>query len=30
LVAAIGDLDYEADLPPPPEPCLTCYKLYGV
>jgi MoaA/NifB/PqqE/SkfB family radical SAM enzyme len=30
LVAATGDLDCEADLPPPPEPCLTCYKLYGV
>jgi len=30
LVAATGDMDCGADLPPPPDPCLTCYKLYGV
>lgn len=30
LVAATGDAGSEADLPPPPEPCATCYKLYGV
>jgi MoaA/NifB/PqqE/SkfB family radical SAM enzyme len=30
LVAATGDAGYEADLPDPPEPCRTCYKLYGV
>jgi len=30
LVVATGDASYEADLPDPPEPCLTCHKLYGV
>ena len=27
---AVTDASYEANLPPPPSPCLTCYKLYGV
>ncbi|HWU40160.1 MAG TPA: SPASM domain-containing protein, partial [Candidatus Acidoferrum sp.] len=30
LMAATGEAGYEANLPPPPSPCLTCYKLYGV
>jgi len=30
LMAATGEAGHEADLPPPPTPCLTCYKLYGV
>jgi MoaA/NifB/PqqE/SkfB family radical SAM enzyme len=30
LIAAIGDAGCDADLPPAPDPCLTCYKLYGV
>jgi len=30
LFAAAGGEDRGADLSPPPEPCLTCNKLYGV
>ena len=30
LFAAAGGVDPGADLPPPPEPCVSCYKLYGV
>ena len=30
LIAVTSDAGRETDLPLPPEPCLSCYKLYGV